>query len=185
MRKPLMLPCPSFPCFWENGQENPPKKQGFFYPYRTPKIPGKEGKTLKQNKEFLTREKKGIPQKTRKGRTGHTRIVIILLRKLPRKSCNVGQRCQKSQFLFGIERWRFRVSLRWGLRYAIACDAKSLAIRVEQCEQLRVSSRVAPSSTIRTSWITLPHVTICVSMTPPITPKRNPQKKTHLLVFSS
>ena len=34
----------------------PPKKQGVFHPYQTPKIPGKEGEAAQKNKEFLARE---------------------------------------------------------------------------------------------------------------------------------
>ena len=52
-------------------QGKPPKKQGFSYPYRTPKSLEKKAKTVQKNKEFLATEKKqGIPPKERKGRTG-------------------------------------------------------------------------------------------------------------------
>ena len=59
---PPVLPFPCF--FWKKREENHQKKQGFFYPHRTPKIPGKEGKNAQKNKEFLAREKnKEIPKK--------------------------------------------------------------------------------------------------------------------------
>ena len=48
------------------------KKTRIFYPYRTPKIPGKEGKNARKNKEILARRKnKEIPKnKERKDRAG-------------------------------------------------------------------------------------------------------------------
>ena len=62
-------PCTSFPCFLENGKENYQENKDF-YPYRTPKILGKEGKNAQCNKEFLAEGKnKEPPKKTRKGRT--------------------------------------------------------------------------------------------------------------------
>ena len=43
------------------------QKTRIFYPYRTPKIPGKGGKNAQKNKEFLAGQKKqGIPQKQAK-----------------------------------------------------------------------------------------------------------------------
>ena len=45
----------------------PFKKTRIFYPYRTPKIPGKEGKNAQKNKEFLAGEKSKEFQKS-KGR---------------------------------------------------------------------------------------------------------------------
>ena len=59
--------------FWKKARKSTKKKNKDFYPYRTPKIPGKEGKNAqkKKNKEILAGEKKqGIPKKKRKGRTG-------------------------------------------------------------------------------------------------------------------
>ena len=41
-----------FLAFWENGKENA-KKPRISYPYRTPKIPGKEGKNARKNKKSL------------------------------------------------------------------------------------------------------------------------------------
>ena len=82
-----ILPCPSFPCFFGKLQGKPPKKQGFFYPCRTPKIPGKEAKDAQKAKEFLAGEKKGIPKKQGKEGQGT---------KPPAKSCDVGLRCEMS-----------------------------------------------------------------------------------------
>ena len=57
----------SFP---KKGRENHQKTR-IFYPCRTPKIPGKEGKNAQENKEILAGEKEqGIQKKTRKGSTG-------------------------------------------------------------------------------------------------------------------
>ena len=50
-------PCPSFPCFLGKRQGKPPKKQGFFIPTEPLKIPGKEGKNARKNKEILARRK--------------------------------------------------------------------------------------------------------------------------------
>ena len=56
--------------FWKKAGKTT-KKTGIFYPDRTPKIPGKEGKNDQKNKEFLARRKnQEFQQKTRKGRTG-------------------------------------------------------------------------------------------------------------------
>ena len=44
-------PCPSFP--WKIT-----KKTRIFYPYRTPKIPGKEAKNAQKGKEFLAKKKR-------------------------------------------------------------------------------------------------------------------------------
>ena len=72
------VPCPSFPCFffWKR-QGKPPKKQGFFIPTEPLKIPGKEGKNARKNKEFLAGEKNKEFQKTRKGRTGRFFFVSV------------------------------------------------------------------------------------------------------------
>ena len=63
------LPVLPFLVFLEKGRENHQKTR-IFYPYRTPKIPGKEGKNAQKNKEFLARRKNKEFKKTRKGRTG-------------------------------------------------------------------------------------------------------------------
>ena len=56
-------PCPSFPCFFGKWPGQPPKKTRIFYAYRTPQIPGKEGKSAQKNKEFSQKKKKqGIPK---------------------------------------------------------------------------------------------------------------------------
>ena len=55
--------------FWDKGKENHEKPR-IFYPYRTPKIPGKEGEKRSKNKESSQGEKTRKSQKTRKGRTG-------------------------------------------------------------------------------------------------------------------
>ena len=47
-----------FLAFVETGKENLPKNKDF-YPWRTPKIPGKEGKNAEKSKEFLGKEKIG------------------------------------------------------------------------------------------------------------------------------
>ena len=49
--------------FLEKGK--PPKRQGFFCPHRTPKIPGKERKNAQKHKEFLAKEKNKEFQKTK------------------------------------------------------------------------------------------------------------------------
>ena len=57
-----------FLAFVENGKENPPKQQGF-YPCRTPKILGEEGKNTQNSKEVLGKEKsKEIPPPQKKAR---------------------------------------------------------------------------------------------------------------------
>ena len=64
-----------FLVFWKKAGKTT-KKTGIFYPDRTPKIPGEEGKNDKKNKEFLARRKnkefqknkerkdRGVPQTT-------------------------------------------------------------------------------------------------------------------------
>ena len=54
--------CPVF--FWEKGKENDQKRKDSSS-YQTPKIPVKEGKMLKKNKEFLAREKSKEFQKSK------------------------------------------------------------------------------------------------------------------------
>ena len=49
--------------FFGKRQGKPPKKTRIFYPYRTPKIPGAEGKKRSKNKEILAGGKKGNPKK--------------------------------------------------------------------------------------------------------------------------
>ena len=59
--------------FTENASSHPlPKHRLRFYHYRTPKIPGKEGKNGQKSKEILAKEEKKTRnlKKTRKGRTG-------------------------------------------------------------------------------------------------------------------
>ena len=64
------LPCPSFPlCFWKMARKTHQKDKVFCL-YRTPKIPGKEGKNARKNKEFLTGRKARNSKRARKGRTG-------------------------------------------------------------------------------------------------------------------
>ena len=70
-------PRPSFPLFfvWKR-QGKPPKEQGFFCPYRTSKIPEKEGSKAQNNKEFLARDKTRNSKKQGKegeGRSGARR----------------------------------------------------------------------------------------------------------------
>ena len=68
----LFGPDPVLPflVFFGKREGKPPKKQGFFYPRRTPKIPGKEGENAQKKKEILARKKKkqGIPK--RQGKEG-------------------------------------------------------------------------------------------------------------------
>ena len=52
----VLTRCPSFPCFFLR-QGKPPKKTRIVYPYRTPEIPGKEGKIAEKNKESSQGEK--------------------------------------------------------------------------------------------------------------------------------
>ena len=58
------LPCPSFPFFLEKGKENHQKNKDS-YQYRTPEIPGKEGKNSQKNKEFLAGENKAFKKKNK------------------------------------------------------------------------------------------------------------------------
>ena len=71
MSLPLALPCPSFPCFFFLGKKvaKTTKQTRIFYPYRTPKIPGKEGKNAQKNKDFLAGEKTRNSQKTNRVET--------------------------------------------------------------------------------------------------------------------
>ena len=55
----------SFLVFLEKGTEKSPQKKRIFYPYRTPKIPGKEGKNARKNKEFLARKENKEFQKSK------------------------------------------------------------------------------------------------------------------------
>ena len=73
-----------FLVFFENCKENHQKSKDFC-PYRTPKIPGKQGKNAQKNKEFLARENnKEFPKnKERKDRGGVVRIILIALPTLP------------------------------------------------------------------------------------------------------
>ena len=65
LRDPVL---PFLVFFFEKGQEKPPKKNKDSLPHRTPKIPGKEGKNARKNKEFLAREENKEFQK--KGKEG-------------------------------------------------------------------------------------------------------------------
>ena len=66
MPKGLGSPSPSFLSlfFWKTAQKTT-KKTRIFYPYRTPEIPGKEGKNARKNKEFLAGEKNKEFQKNK------------------------------------------------------------------------------------------------------------------------
>ena len=64
--------------FLEKGKENHPKNKDF-YPYRTLKIPGREGKNAQKSKEFLGRGKKGIRQK--QGKEGQGMNSFFFLRR--------------------------------------------------------------------------------------------------------
>ena len=61
----------------------------------------------------------------------YTRVVIVLARKLPRKSCDVGLRCQ--EVLWFLTSSDAKMLAIWTLIVALRCDcdAKSLAIRVD------------------------------------------------------
>ena len=61
------LPCPSFPCsFWKQARQTT-KKTRIFYPYRTPKIPGKEARNAQKSKDSSQGEKtRNSQKKTRK-----------------------------------------------------------------------------------------------------------------------
>ena len=74
----LVLPFLVFFFCWKMARKTT-KKTRIFYPYWTPKTPGKEGKNAQKNKEFLAgpKNKEFLAgpknkefQKTRKGRTG-------------------------------------------------------------------------------------------------------------------
>ena len=65
-------PCPSFPFFFWKKAQKTHQKTRIFYSYRTPEIPGKEGKHARKNKEFLAGEKTRTSKKTRKGRSEKT-----------------------------------------------------------------------------------------------------------------
>ena len=58
-------PCPSFPCFFWKTARKTTKKTRIFYPCRTPKISGKEGKNAQKNKEILTSKKNKEFQKNK------------------------------------------------------------------------------------------------------------------------
>ena len=65
------MPCPFFVFFGKmQGKPRKKKKTRILYPHRTPKIPGKEGKNARKNKEFWQGRKTRKSKKTRKGRTG-------------------------------------------------------------------------------------------------------------------
>ena len=67
----LSLPYPSFPCFFWKTARKTTQKSRIFYPYRTPKIPGKEAKNAKKKQGNPHKGKKTRnSKKTRKGRTG-------------------------------------------------------------------------------------------------------------------
>ena len=55
-KDPAYVPCPSFPCFFLKKARKTTKKKRIFHPCRNPKIPGKEGKNARKNKEFLALE---------------------------------------------------------------------------------------------------------------------------------
>ena len=67
----------SFPCFFEEKQAKPPKKQGLFLSAKTPKSLGKKGKTLKKASKFLAffekKKKQGNPEKQGKEDQGIVR----------------------------------------------------------------------------------------------------------------
>ena len=57
---------PSFPCFFWKKARKTAKKTRIFYPYRTPKIPGKEEKNAqKKTRKSLQGKKQGNPQKNK------------------------------------------------------------------------------------------------------------------------
>ena len=60
----FVYPVLPFLAFLEKGKENHQKNKDF-YPYRTPEIPGKEGKNAQKNKEFLAEEKSKEFQKSK------------------------------------------------------------------------------------------------------------------------
>ena len=85
-------PCPSFPCFWKR-QGKPTKRTRIFYPYRTPRIPGREGKNAQKNKEILARRKnKEFPKnKERKDREkGSEKVLERVLGKGSQKGSEKG-----------------------------------------------------------------------------------------------
>ena len=86
-------PCPFFPCLFGKGQGKPQKKsKDFFNPYQTPRMPGKERKTLKKNKEFLAGEKnKEFKKKARKGRTGRIHDFCEVRRLRAFQGCRFGK----------------------------------------------------------------------------------------------
>ena len=51
------------------------KKTRIFYPYRTPKIPEKEGNNARKEKEFLAGEKNKEFQKNKEGQEGQGKLV--------------------------------------------------------------------------------------------------------------
>ena len=57
------LPDLPFLLFLENGKENQPKNKDLLYLWRTPKIPGKKGQTLKKKEIPCKRKKQGVPKK--------------------------------------------------------------------------------------------------------------------------
>ena len=58
----VYVPCPSFPCFFWKKARKTAKKTRIFYPYRTPKILGKEGKNA-QKKQGIPRTLKSLEKK--------------------------------------------------------------------------------------------------------------------------
>ena len=64
--------------FWKMARKTT-KKTRISYPYRTPKVPGKEGKNAQKNKEFLAGEKNKEFQKSkaRKDREVHRLPAMI------------------------------------------------------------------------------------------------------------
>ena len=71
----LSNPVLPFLVFWKIAQKTT-KKTRIFYPYRTPKIPGKEGENARKNKEFLAAEKTRNSKK-KQGKEGQGKVLGI------------------------------------------------------------------------------------------------------------
>ena len=95
----MSLPVLPFLDFLEKGREHHPKNKDF-YPYRTPKIPGKEGKNAQKNKEILARRKNKEFKKNKEGKDmGHTPSTAGTFRKKFRKNSGKTPETLSERFL--------------------------------------------------------------------------------------
>ena len=137
--------------FWKTARKTT-KKTRILHSYRTPKIPGKEGKNAQKNKEILAGKKnKEFQQKARKGRTWGEDLVSFFFVCV----CFWGWLFfSKSPSIKIWEPWFFM----WGCLLPLPSDTKLLLTKrfskISICKQLRISRVILckKKSRARKTW---------------------------------